>query len=82
MAQENQLQNAFSMNRDIAHDVTSMQPQQPTSSSSIQVISTTLLHNIDDHQSLWPHLLFKQTFSSDIEPCFPVRRFLFLAFIS
>ena len=39
MAQQKQLQNTYSTNRNIAHYVNPEQPQQSTSSSSIQVIS-------------------------------------------
>ena len=82
MAQQNQLQNTFSTNRDIAHDVTSMQPQQPTSSSNIQVILTALLHNIDDPSIAVAALALQTNLSSDIEPYFPVGSFLFLGFVS
>ena len=39
IAQQNQLQHTYSTNRNIVHDVNPEQSQQPTSSSSIQVIS-------------------------------------------
>ena len=57
-----------------------MQPQQPTSSKSIQVISTALLHNIDDPSIAVAALALQTNLSLDIEPCFPVRMFLFLAY--
>ena len=80
MAQQNQQQNKFSTNRDIAHDVNSMQPQQPTSSSSIYVISTALLHNIDEPSIAVPALALQTNIFVGHRALFPATHVLIFSF--